>query len=149
MDALKKINFARDRGLEQSFPEHAELDKVECERLRRRLSKTIVGDQNASGMDLLQHIRKNSEVIEGVNAKSSDFSLGSIAFPMFSRGLVYINWYRFDKIDIIDLSDLDRWFEYIWYPSVDDIEIFDLKCNRVLSIRHDGLVSLSVMPRGA
>jgi hypothetical protein len=54
---------------------------------------------------------------------------------------VYINWYRFDVIDIFNINDIDKYFFDIWYPSSDDIDIFDESLDWIISIRHDGSVS--------
>ena len=60
---------------------------------------------------------------------------------------VYINWNRFDTIDAIALRDLSAFFEFIWYPAVDDIELFDRTCSWMLLIRHYGAVRLLQLPR--
>ncbi len=36
------------------------------------------------------------------------------------------------------LDDLNKYFYDIWYPVVEDIEIFDRECNWMILISHDG-----------
>ena len=55
---------------------------------------------------------------------------------------VYLNWYSFTDIDILNIIFLDKYFFDIWYPISDDIDIFDESLNWFLSIRHDGNVVL-------
>jgi hypothetical protein len=55
---------------------------------------------------------------------------------------VYLNWYRFDDIDQIDLADLDRYFFDIWYPDSDDLDVFDDSADWIVSIAHHGNVRL-------
>ena len=54
---------------------------------------------------------------------------------------MYINWSDFKDIDVLDLEDVLRYFYDIWFPGMDDIEIFDETFNWLVSIRHDGVVS--------
>ena len=54
---------------------------------------------------------------------------------------VFINWYKFDKIDELFIDDLDRYFGDIWFPSADDIDLFDDTLNWIFSMRHDGAIS--------
>lgn len=54
---------------------------------------------------------------------------------------VFINWYRFERIDVFNAVDLDKFFYNIWFPSSDDIDIFDESLNWIVSIRHDGIIS--------
>ena len=41
-------------------------------------------------------------------------------------------------IDEMKLDDLNKYFYDIWYPVVEDIEIFDRECNWMILISHDG-----------
>lgn len=54
---------------------------------------------------------------------------------------VYVNWNRFNDIDILNVADVDIYFFDLWYPSSDDIDIFDESFDWIISIRHDGCVS--------
>jgi len=53
---------------------------------------------------------------------------------------VYVNWYRYDNVDEIQFVDLTKYFDDIWYPGLDDIDIFDATFSWILSISHDGAV---------
>ncbi len=59
---------------------------------------------------------------------------------------VIINWHRFDELDEMVLADLDTFFDDIWYPPSDDIDIFDESFSWVLSIDHDGSMFLWKRP---
>jgi hypothetical protein len=54
---------------------------------------------------------------------------------------IYINWHRFDNIDIVKIQDVNKYFFDIWFPSSDDIDIFDESLSWIISVRHDGNVS--------
>lgn len=53
---------------------------------------------------------------------------------------VYINWFRFDNIDQMKFNDFSTYFYDIWFPSVDDIDLFDESYSWIVSIRHDGMI---------
>ncbi|WP_234399978.1 hypothetical protein [Campylobacter concisus] len=37
-------------------------------------------------------------------------------------------------------DDLSKFFSDIWYPSLNDIEIFDINLNWIISVRHYGAI---------
>jgi len=57
---------------------------------------------------------------------------------------IYVNWYRFNDVDLFDIQDLDRCFYDIWFPFSDDIDLFDNSLDWMISIRHDGAISFVV-----
>src|SRR3990167_2903915 len=79
-----------------------------------------------------------------IRADSPNFNLTSVFeyFNLNPAGEIYVNWYRFDKIDRFKLKDLCEYFSYIWYPGSDDIELFCEDISWMLSISHDGYISL-------
>ena len=77
------------------------------------------------------NVDENFELLNFLNSYSIDFD-----------DEIYINWYKFDNIDKIKIIDLNNYFYDIWYPSADDIDLFDENLNWILTIRHDGSVSL-------
>ncbi len=58
---------------------------------------------------------------------------------------VFINWDKFDNIDEISFNDLDQYFYNIWFHSADNIDIFDDTYRWIVSIRHDGVISCTVV----
>ncbi len=37
---------------------------------------------------------------------------------------------------------MSRWFDDIWYPASDDIDLFDSTLDWILSVSHSGLIDL-------
>lgn len=56
---------------------------------------------------------------------------------------ILINWDKFEDIDCISFDVFNKYFSDIWYPVIDDIEIFDKELKWIISIRHDGIISYS------
>lgn len=55
---------------------------------------------------------------------------------------LYVCWDYFYAIDRFDFNDIVKYFSDIWYPSVDDIIIFDDSYKVCMMIRHDGVIYL-------
>lgn len=59
---------------------------------------------------------------------------------------IYLNWYRFDEVDMISLGDVSAYWSDIWYPATDDVDIFDESCTWILSVSHAADVSYARLP---
>ena len=59
---------------------------------------------------------------------------------------VFINWYRLDQVDELRTSDVFRYFHDLWYPELDDIEIFDDSLNWFVIVTHYGQVRFLELP---
>jgi hypothetical protein len=55
---------------------------------------------------------------------------------------LFVNWARFEEVDAFQTVDVARYFDDLWYPVADDIDLFDASLNWLVSIRHDGVVSV-------
>jgi hypothetical protein len=82
--------------------------------------------------------------IESENADSDSFDLRRVFEKLQIKPLdeVFINWYRFDQMDSISFDDLAKYFDDIWYPSADDIDIVDSSLEWILQIDHDGYIKV-------
>ena len=138
IEHFKKYNPTKD------FPTFNTLTPVEAQEIYTRLSaeigKIIPRDH------LIKIINNLSTSVKDVNTNNDEFLLESV----FSRlniqpnEKIYINWYQFDDIDEMRFDDLNKYFDDIWYPSSDDIDIFDSTFSWFLCISHDGNVKYLV-----
>ena len=141
MESFKIEHFLKTHnGL--LFPWHRSLTADETEVIQRRLlnDAKIVSDTNTPNLDLVFYLVKKGEVHSDFNAQDKDFNLIAVLDNLEIRPQpnVFVNWYRFDKVDQIRLADLAQYFDDIWYPSSDDIDIFDEDLSWILSVSHDG-----------
>jgi hypothetical protein len=115
--------------------------------LRNEWNRKLDVEPEADPLTLLNAAEARSEPVNGA-AGEEGFNLSEtlIRAGVRAAGTVYINWDRFDAIDAIALQDLSAFFEFIWYPAVDDIEVFDRTCSWMLLIRHYGAVRLLRLP---
>ncbi|SEP46075.1 hypothetical protein [Mucilaginibacter sp. OK283] len=136
MDEFKISLFENEHNA--SFPQHRELTKLESQKLANEISKKYNINILNFEMDLAakQSFYNESDSLE--NFKLID-NLKKIGITPMKE--VFINWYRFERIDVFNAVDLDKFFYNIWFPSSDDIDIFDESLNWIVSIRHDGIIS--------
>jgi hypothetical protein len=123
------------------FPDFQEIPSEECKSLSLEISKKFLNEA-FSGLDLLTQLFKKAVRIENVNAASECFSLietlqkQEITFTETG----YIDWYRLDRTTKMRIQDISSCFEYLYFPSADDIQIFDSSISWLMFIEHDGEV---------
>lgn len=143
MDNFKIENFKREFP-NAVLPEFRSLNESEVNLIQGKLFKLVKLDENSDLICLVNKICGQSLHVISKGAEDASFLLTTV---LLDQGIqcdkfVYINWYHFDDIDKFNLKDLNKYFDDIWYPSSDDIDIFDDSFSWVLSIRHDGALSL-------
>lgn len=121
-----------------NFPNYIHLPESDCLELIRVISKKY----KISVESLVKELNSIQSFLENVNAKD-DFKLIDVLNRLSIKpsSQIYINWYRFDDIDVFDIIDLDKYFYDIWFSSSDDIDLFDKSLDWIISIRHDGCIS--------
>lgn len=136
MDDFKIELFESEYDI--SFPFYKSVEEAKCESFIKVISQKY--NINVSNLEselmLLQSFYEDSNALD--EFKLMDTLAKLEINPLIN---VYINWYRFKDIDELNLNDLDKYFYDIWFPSADDIDIFDENLNWILSIRHDGCIT--------
>ena len=143
MDTFKIEHFERDNpGVK--FPCFKKLTDEETICIRNQLIKKLGLPENLSDLKFISSIHKLLIKYDGENVKSQDFNISNLMnkFRITPPDKVYINWYRFDEIDQMEFVDVARYFGDIWYPTSDDIELFDDSLTWILSVSHDGFISI-------
>jgi hypothetical protein len=141
MDSVKIENFKRENpGF--AFPRFTSLTPNDCAQLRSGIAGRLGLTAQSEPLELLKTLRARATYFTGVNA-SHGFDLRNLISKLgyTPDAEVLVNWYRFDQIDRIAVSDLDKHFDDIWYPGSDDIEVFDESVDWLVLVRHDGVVS--------
>ena len=94
-------------------------------------------------MAILDTLVTAAKFLPDVNAEHGfDFCDLISELGLKAREDLFVNWHRFDQIDKITALDFGEHFNNIWYPSSDDIEIFDADLEWFVLVRHDGYVSI-------
>lgn len=140
MDSVKIENFSREKpGFE--FPRFTSLTPNDCAQFRSTIAERLGLTAHSEPLKLLETLQARAKYLSGVNAEQG-FDLSSVITELgvTPDAHVLVNWYRFDQIDRIALSDISEHFDDIWYPGSDDIEIFDESIDWLVLVRHDGVV---------
>lgn len=98
----------------------------------------ILGVQDDSLLNSLHDIKIYIEDIDandGLNLNEL-FKYLKLKIPV----TIYVNWDNFKTIDMFGFTDFDKYFDDIWYPVADDIELFDDSLDWFISIEHDGFI---------
>ena len=141
MDAFKVENYERDHG-KGTFIPFRPVPKAESNQILLSLKRQLHLPVSSEYTYICRFIRENSVLVPGVDAESDDFDLKAVTRQLrFDFGdLVYLNWSRLDGFDEIRFVDLCERFDDIWYPSSDDLDVFDHNLNWIISIEHSGSI---------
>jgi len=125
------------------FPTVQTLASEKCVDFKRNLAGKLGLASNVAPIQLLETLYNSFRVGQaGIVATDPGFNLDALLREsgVKTPQQVYINWNQFDHVDEIKLTDLVKYFQYLWYPSSDDVEIFDDTLRWVALVRHDGEV---------
>lgn len=144
MEEFKVLNF-KGTFPHRDFPWYRSLDREEAKKLRERLSIAFSVSDDISDGELLLKLKNLGEAINGVNAEDEAFNFTALASSVgITLGeMVFVVWSGFCDIDQFRAVDIADYFSDIWYPSADDIEIFDESCEWMIFISHEGYISVA------
>jgi len=133
MDQIKLENFRKEYGFD--MPVIRSLLPGECLKIRENLLHKFSLDD----VDEFFKIDKFSR-LDGFSADEENFDLKAVfgKLNIATPNEICINFNKFESIDILRFDDLSKFFSDIWYPSLDDIEIFDINLSFIISVRHYG-----------
>ena len=135
MDQIKLENFRKEHGFD--MPIIRSLSAHECLEIRENLLHKFCLDD----VDEFFKIDKFNR-FDGFNADEENFDLKAVfrKLNIATPNEICINFNKFESIDILRFDDLSKFFSDIWYPSLDDIEIFDINLSFIFSVRHYGAI---------
>jgi len=137
----ERIGIFKKENPGKDFPKFVEVSAEECKRISAMLSQKFLKD-TYSGLDLLSQLIKKSKRQSNVDATLESFSLLSVlkenGISVSEDG--YVDYYRLDRMLRMRMQDIDSYFPYLFYPSADDIQIFDTTLSWMIFIAHDGEV---------
>ena len=135
MDQIKLENFRKEYGFE--MPIVRSLPDDECLKIRENLLHKFSLDD----IDEFFKMDKFSR-LDGFNADEANFDIKAVfsKLNIATPNEICINFNKFENIDILHFDDLSKFFSDVWYPSLDDIEIFDINLSFIFSVRHYGAI---------
>ena len=117
-----------------------ELPESDVQALRSRLCGCLGLKPSVDGLTLVKELQRRRRAIDECNAQVDGFDL----LTCFARAgvmpaeHVYLNWYRFDRVDEVGFDLFRRCLDDFYYPAADDLDILDSHLTWVVSIDHDG-----------
>ena len=140
VERFKIENFEQEHGV-NTFPAFRSLASEEANHTLTMLKRRLELPNELNALGVLDTVDQKSVDVNGVDATEDAFDLRSVLGRLeFSAAKVFVNWYRFDRIDEFEIEDLCKYFRDIFYPSADDLEILDSNLTWLMSIRHYGAV---------
>lgn len=140
MEAFKIALFEQEHAC--LFPSYRSLPLTEGRALQARIASRFGLTASSTATEFAHALASRQTYYHRANAEDN-FSL----LPMLTTlGIMplpelFVNWNRFEELDAFQTADVARYFNDLWYPVADDIDLFDASVNWVVSIRHDGVVS--------
>lgn len=142
MEKYKIQNFYNSKP-NLRFPRFRTLSKKECQHIKKEIEiKFKINDDD----DFLHNLHEKKKILDGKNTNSQSsvlLKILKILCPKVDGNKILINWDNFTDIDEIAIEDFINFFDDIWYPEVDDIEIFDLSLEWMIIIDHGGYIFFS------
>ena len=138
MEAFKLVNFKHEHNT--NMPIVRSIEGSECEAVCRSLFRNW-------HVNTLEEFFKKEEqefvLLDDINAEDDDLdwnkvfnSIGYLFLTRFSS-----TFERFNNIDVFPIQKtFCKYFDDIWYPAADDIEVFDASFNWIVSVKHYGAV---------
>lgn len=140
MDQIKIQNFER-RSPEKQFREVRQIPVDECEELRTAVRSKLHLPPSATDTDILQALEFAAQIVPDARPSDDEFNPSRLLADLQPHlANIYVNWYRFDEIDEIRTEAFCSFFHDLWYPSSDDIEVFDESLKWFLLVRHFDVV---------
>jgi hypothetical protein len=139
MERFKIEYFERDT--ETKFPLVVSIQTAELNIIQFKLKQIFGLCERSELLELLKAMRSNQTMLNG-NAAEEKFSLLELfsSQGIISHDFVYVNWHRFDVVDKMKCFELCQYFDDIWYPGTDDIDIFDDSFQWIVSVSDNGTI---------
>jgi hypothetical protein len=134
-----KIKYFNSEQPGAKFPSYTSLPDGLCDDISKKLSGRL-GVLNDS--ELVKVIAERATFLKR-NVWDADFDFSTLfnELGIPAPKNLYINWYQFDQIDIFNFDDFTKYFEFIWYPGPDQIELFSEELTWIVSVDESGYLT--------
>lgn len=146
MQSIKIQNFEQNNG-SKKFPCFRSLSSSESHKILLNLLNRLKIEETKDTTNLVESIVKRGLLAEGWNLETNPEKFSDLfnCFNLKKSNMVWLNWGHFDCLDELSTGDLIEFFDDIWYPSSDDLDILDQNYQWLISVDHMGLVSILVI----
>jgi len=143
MELFKIENFEKEY-IDKKFPFHRLLNEGELKKVQDKLRLKLSLAADSSLLTIANELSSRSNIVPNIDVRDSKFNFSQLlsSLNIEPSGSICVNWYRYDDIDSMELTDFCLYFDDIWYEGTDDIEVFDNSFSWFISVRHDGVSSV-------
>ena len=148
MQRIKIENFERIHG-KGSFVPFRHFSDEEATRLRDEVGKSLGLPAGRSPEEVVTKVRDKGVVVANANAEGANFDLLKLLqqLDLPVANTIFLNWRLFDDVDEIRTTDLIQHFNDIWYPSLDDLDLIDVRVRWLISVHHHGGVQSLIISK--
>ena len=141
MEAVKIVLFEQEHA--GPFPPYRPLPPAEGRALQARLARRFGLTASHAAGEFARALSSRQTYYPEANAEQ-DFALLTTltALGVAPGPELFTNWARFEEVDAFQTADVARYFDDLWYPVADDIDLFDASLSWLVSFRHDGVISV-------
>ena len=141
MEAFKITLFEQEHA--GSFPAFRSLPPAEGRAWQARLATQFGLTASGTAGEFERALASRQTYYPAANAEQNFALLPTLtALGIAPLSELFINWARFEAVDAFQTADVAHYFDDLWYPVADDIDLFDASLNWLVSIRHDGVISV-------
>lgn len=133
----------------RAFPWYRELDKPACADVRCRLRRRIGCAAKTPPIELLKMLWQRATPLN-LNPSDEAFDPGAAleASGIIPNDMVYLDWSAFTEIYEMRFADFREHVQSLFFPSADDLTVFDDTLTWVLWLLHYCELALSRLPEG-
>jgi len=144
MIPAKIVDFQKKHG--QAFPPFRHIAGTDASALEVRLLSRLGLDSSATQAVQWSQLDSRLRGVAGFNANETGFRLEKVfeQLGIHPSHAVYVAWSNEPgNIDEMPFEQLCRIFSDVWWPSADDIDLFDDSLSWFVRIDHDGNVAMT------
>lgn len=136
MESFKKELFRKEYNID--FPFYNELKDEVCIKIKNN----IIHKFQLQEKDYIIDLSKKQIFFDKSNAEDENFDFLNLIkeLGLEENNNLYVTWNSFVDIDKFSIKDFCKYFNDIWYPIADDIDISNRNLSWIISIRHDGAI---------
>ncbi|MBI1911043.1 MAG: hypothetical protein HYS21_03490 [Deltaproteobacteria bacterium] len=140
-----KIELFKKENPSKEFPTFRQVHLEEQKALFQKMSEKLGLELQEDLFTIAKTIIQKAIPIEGFNAQNVNFNLFQLLsnLEIKPEKNVFVNWwFKYGDVDEFAFTDLNDYFNDIWFPGPDDLDIFDSTFNWIIHIDHSGFISL-------
>jgi len=129
------------------FPWYRLLDEQECADLRAGFERRIGNAREMQPLQLLEDLWRRATPLDGDPGDEAAFDPKAVieSLGMAPGHSVYLDWSAFTEIYEMRFNDFAEFFHSLYFPSADDLTVFDDTLSWILWFLHYRMIALTTL----